>query len=149
MSLSGATTAVKVALWDRKYRCKTKGLNLYVRFMKNRYNRLRRYSKLELLDWEQEQIDDLFEAEAAEAVEDAQSDEAVVSDDFDWYDDDHSNDYEDYEDWDDSDWMYEFDRQDEIQEQKELAWKQFEMAQAVPEDDLESAFNGVWKQFAA
>ena len=60
--------------------------------------------------------------------------------------------YEDYEDWDDFDWMYEFDRQDEIQEQKELSWKQFEMAQAVeavPEDDLESAFNGVWKQFAA
>ena len=143
MSLSGATTAVKVALWDRKYRCKTKGLNLYIKFMKNRYNRCRRHSKLDLLEWEQEQLDDLIEAD--EAIKSAQEEAYADEDDYNWDDDP-------YDGYDDFDWMYEFDMQDEIQEQKNLAWEWFELNQdleTIPEDDLEAAFNGAWKQFAA
>lgn len=134
MSLSGATTAVKAALWERKYRCKTKGRNIYTKFIKNQYNRIRRYSKLELLDWEQEQIDDMLEAnEAALTPIEEEFDALADYDDYDWYDD-----------WDESDYIYDQMIQEELQEQKEKAWKQFEAALNPPEDDLESAFNGDW-----
>lgn len=41
-SLSSITTEVKSVLWERKYRCDTKGKKIYVRFIKNRYNKARR-----------------------------------------------------------------------------------------------------------
>lgn len=45
-SLATITRTVKLALWERKYFCKTKGLKLYTKFIKTKYNKARRRAAL-------------------------------------------------------------------------------------------------------
>lgn len=42
MSLAGLTTEMKCVLWERKYRCDSKGKKIYVKFVKTKYNKARR-----------------------------------------------------------------------------------------------------------
>ena len=137
MSLSKVTTEVKMAKWDRKYRCDTKGKQLYMKFIKSRYNRVRRHLKsVEIEEWEVAEKEEQFFIldEELRAIEEA--DEAIYMDSF----DDWVEDYiEDDDFWWDEDPYY--------SKMESLLWEQFELAKALEEadeDDLEWAFSGEW-----
>lgn len=124
LSLAGITTEIKCALWERKYLCDTKGKNIYMKFIKTKYNKTRRAAaamEIEeaLSDFDYEDEGDLLEV----AYEDLYS---CYYDAFPDLDDD----------WDEDPWDY-----DGYEEDRNAFYEELEAR-----ENLEMALRGDWQE---